>query len=81
MLSLLCKLSPPASYCKYFANIIDSLAMILNLSIGEEIEQEASEIEGHHIPAETERTSESHVGDKIEKTQPKEDATSTVTTV
>ena len=51
--------------------------MILNLSIGEEIEQDAKEIEGHDVPVEAESHTESHAGDEIEKAEPK----STLTTV
>jgi hypothetical protein len=43
--------------------------MILNLSIGEEIEQDATELEGKHIPVESSHEDESHTGDvdEIEK--------------
>jgi hypothetical protein len=54
--------------------------MILNLSIGEEIEQDAKEIEGHHIPAEISSHTESHADDEIEKAEPKA-VSSTITTV
>jgi hypothetical protein len=54
--------------------------MILNLSIGEEIEQDAKEIEGHHIPAEVAGPSYSHSEDVIEKAEPKT-GSSTVTSV
>jgi hypothetical protein len=55
--------------------------MILNLSIGEEIEQDAKEIEGHHIPLGVERSSSSHAGvEETEKTESKA-VTSNVTDV
>lgn len=55
--------------------------MILNLSIGEEIEQDAKEIEGHHIPAEVlAGPTSSHSVDVTEKSEPKK-GSSTVTPV
>lgn len=54
--------------------------MILNLSIGEEIEQDAKQIEGHHIPDIIAGPSSSHTTDVVEKAEPK-GANSTVTSV
>jgi hypothetical protein len=47
--------------------------MILNLSIGEEIESDAREIEGHHVPVArvSTHTESDHAGEEIEKAEPK----------
>lgn len=45
--------------------------MILNLSIGEEIEQDAKEIEGDHIPETIAGPSSSHSADIVEKAEQK----------
>lgn len=45
--------------------------MILNFSIGEEIEQDAKEMEGHHIPETIAGPSSSHSADIVEKAEPK----------
>jgi hypothetical protein len=85
LLLLLCKSPPPLILGLHlFTNLHffhHSLAMILNLSIGEEIEQDAKEIEGHHIPADVlAGPSSSHSVDVIEKAEPK-NGSSTVTPV